>query len=68
MRNVFIAALTLLAGTALAQQAESPAPAASEPAAESRPAESTPEAPPVDERLTTAEGKVAALEEQNTET
>jgi phosphate-selective porin len=64
MRNVFIAALTLLAGTALAQQAESPAPATSEPAAaESQPAEATP-----DERLTTAEGKIAAMEEQNTET
>jgi phosphate-selective porin len=65
-QNLLIALLTLTASTALAQTAESPAPPPAESTA-SQPAEA-PTALSVDDRLTTEEGKVSALEEQNIET
>lgn len=63
MKNVLAALMTLTSSAALAQAAEStPVEAPAEAPAE------TPAAPTVDERLTTTEGKVTALEEQNLET
>ncbi|MDY7229915.1 porin [Hyalangium rubrum] len=79
-KNLLVALLTLASGAARAQAAE-PQPAATPPA-ETSPAQPS-EAPPapteaaptetaatpsIEERLTTDEGKVAALEEQNIET
>ncbi|MBU8899126.1 porin [Corallococcus sp. H22C18031201] len=62
MRNLLVALLTLTSSAALAQSAEPQTPAVSE----TQPTEATAAAEPtVDERMTTAEGKVAALEEQN---
>ncbi|NTX53783.1 porin [Myxococcus sp. CA039A] len=75
MRQLATAVLTLALSPAMAV-AQTPAVPAEEPAAQA-PASDSPEAPPadaapadadLDERMTTAEGKVAALEEQNTET
>ncbi|WP_224370760.1 porin [Hyalangium versicolor] len=76
-KNLLAALLTLTTSAALAQTAETPA-AGATPPAESAPAQSaessaaqpteTPAAPSVDDRLTTTEGKVAAIEEQNIET
>jgi hypothetical protein len=64
-KNLLVALLTLASGAALAQTAEpQPAPTTT---SETAPTES-PAAPSVEDRLTTAEGKVAALEEQNIET
>ncbi|MFP2904496.1 porin [Pyxidicoccus sp. 3LFB2] len=70
MRNTLLALLTLTAAPALAQQTEQPAPAApaDAPTEESQPAPVTPEEPSLDERMTTTEGKVTSLEEQNAET
>jgi hypothetical protein len=76
MRNTLIAVLTLAATTALAQQeptSEQPAAPTRETASESQPAtpteaEPTQSEPTIDERMTTTEGKVSSLEEQNAET
>lgn len=73
MKNVLIALLTLTSSTALAQAAEPQPATGATPAAESAqapeaPPADAPAAPSVEERLTTTEGKVAALEEQNIET
>ena len=65
-KNLLVALFTLTASAALAQAAESPAPQPAESTAAQT--SETPAAPSVDDRLTTEEGKVAALEEQNIET
>ncbi len=64
-RNLFVALLTLTAGTALAQTAQ-PQPTE----AASAPAESTeaPATPSTEDRVTTAEGKITSIEEQYAET
>lgn len=82
IKNLLVALLTLTTSAALAQTAETP-PTGTTPPTESAPTQSTesapaetpaaqptetPAAPSVDERLTTTEGKVSALEEQNVET
>lgn len=72
-KNLLAAVLALASGAVLAQTAETQ-PAVSEqaetapaqPATE--PAPEAPAAPSIEDRLTTAEGKVAAIEEQNIET
>lgn len=83
IKNLLVALLTLTTSAALAQTAETPPATTTTPPTEStsaQPTESapaetpaaqpteTPAAPSVDERVTTTEGKVAALEEQNIET
>jgi hypothetical protein len=77
-KNLLVALLILTSGAVLAQTAETqPSPATPPPAQEApaQPTEATPApaaseapAPSVDDRLTTTEGKVSALEEQNIET
>lgn len=76
-KNLLVALLTLTSGAALAQTAETPpaAPPQASTPAETAPAQpatepvpESPAAPSVEDRLTVAEGKVAALEEQNIET
>jgi hypothetical protein len=74
-KNLLIALLTLTSGAALAQTAETQPAASTQAPAKTAPAQPTtepaaesPAAPSVEDRLTTAEGKVAALEEQNIET
>lgn len=64
-KNLLVALLTLTSGAALAQTAETQPTAPAQ--AESAPAAEAPAAPTTDERVTTTEGKVAALEEQNIE-
>jgi hypothetical protein len=78
MKNLLVALLTLTTSAAFAQSAEpqpttsAPASAESAPATESTPAQAetseVPAAPSVDDRLTTTEGKLTALEEQYAET
>jgi phosphate-selective porin len=81
MKNLLVALLTLTTSAALAQTAGTQPTSGNTPAAESAPAQSTstpaeatpaatetPAAPSIDDRLTTAEGKVSALDEQNIET
>ena len=65
-KNLLVALLTLTSGAALAQTAETQPATSTQ--AETTPAAESPAAPSTEDRLTTTEGKVAALEEQNTET
>jgi len=76
-KNLLFALLTVTSSAALAQAAASPHATSTPPPAESAPAPSTestptqadaPAAPSTDDRLTTAEGKLTALEEQYAET
>ncbi|MCY1021812.1 porin [Pyxidicoccus sp. MSG2] len=70
MRNLLVALLTLTSSAALAQAAE-PQPGtadATPPATETPATAEAPAEPTVDERMTTTEGKVSSLEEQNIET
>jgi hypothetical protein len=65
-KRLLVALLTLTSSAALAQTAEpQPTPP---PQAEDAPATESPAAPSTEDRLTTAEGKLTALEEQNIET
>jgi phosphate-selective porin len=67
MRTPFVALFTLLSSAALAQSPE-PAPETATPPSEATAPASEATSPSVDERVTTTEGKVASLEEQNLET
>jgi hypothetical protein len=70
MRNLLVALLTVTSSAALAQTTE-PQPGtadATPPATETPAATEAPAEPPIDERMTTTEGKVSSLEEQNVET
>ncbi len=63
-------AVSSLAASAALAQSEQPSEQATpsgEAPAEAQPAPETPAEPPLDERMTNAEGKISSLEEQNTE-
>jgi TolA-binding protein len=76
-KNLLVALLTLTSSGVLAQPAETPTATSTPPATESTSAQATestpaqadtPTTPSTDDRLTTAEGKIAAIEEGNIET
>ena len=69
-KNLLVALLTLTSSAALAQTAEPQPTAPTQPgtAPATTPTAESPAAPSTEERLTTTEGKVSALEEQNIET